>query len=75
MRRRRLRAREVSSRDEAEIRRAEAAAGGVAERIFRRKCWRSYDRVAKSSRKTGIAEARAQECLGCHVKLRPQGME
>ncbi len=66
------RARDVSARDEAEIaelkkQRAELRKD-IPEEVLA-----IYDRVAKSSRKTGIAEVRAQECLGCHVKLRPQG--
>ncbi|HVO79293.1 MAG TPA: C4-type zinc ribbon domain-containing protein [Terriglobales bacterium] len=32
---------------------------------------RHYDRVAKF-RRTGLAEARAQKCMGCQVMLRPQ---
>jgi uncharacterized protein len=66
------RARDVSSRDEAEIsdlkkQRAEARKG-VPEEIMA-----IYDRVSRSAKRTGIAEVRAQECMGCHVKLRPQG--
>jgi predicted nucleic acid-binding Zn-ribbon protein len=66
------RAREVSGRDEAEIselkkQRAELRKG-IPEELLA-----IYDRVSRSARKTGIAEVRAQECLGCHVRLRPQG--
>lgn len=33
---------------------------------------RTYDRVASSSRGTGVAYAQGQRCLGCHMGLRPQ---
>lgn len=33
---------------------------------------RTYDRVASSSRATGVAYAQGQRCLGCQMALRPQ---
>ncbi len=33
---------------------------------------RIYDRVASSSRGTGVASAQGQRCLGCNMYLRPQ---
>lgn len=32
----------------------------------------TYDRVASSSRKTGLARVEGQRCLGCQMALRPQ---
>jgi len=49
-------------RQEREVHRA-----GIDESVLR-----SYDRIAASSRKTGLARVQGQRCLACQMYLRPQ---
>lgn len=49
-------------REERELHRA-----GIDESILR-----TYDRIASSSRKTGLARVQGQRCLACQMYLRPQ---
>jgi uncharacterized protein len=58
---------EQQKRLEELTRRRDAERALVSEELLR-----TYDRIASSSRGTGVARAQGQRCLGCHMGIRPQ---